>query len=242
MSAAAAMSAIVTCSKPRSSNSAIACLTICSRVRCFLRARCPSSTSPMPPTVPVASELVASGALLQPLYFCTHCVITTGMALLLGRLAGAAAHHWKRSLLLVLVALVALAGLASAGGGFTDDFGTPGTESQQAYDLLSERFPAQSGDTATIVFSVQDGTLRDGDRPTAIAQAVDAIAGQPHVTGVPDPLASRDQVSRDGRIAFTTVQYDQPAMDLGKAPGEALETASEITQRAGIETDRNGQI
>jgi RND superfamily putative drug exporter len=164
------------------------------------------------------------------------------MALLLGRLAGAAAHHWKRSILLVLLALVALAGLASAGGGFTDDFGTPGTESQQAYDLLSERFPAQSGDTATIVFSVQDGTLRDGDRPAAIADAVKTIAGQPHVTAAADPLSIEGQVSQDGRIAFTTVQYDQPAMDLGKEPGEALETASEITQRAGIETDRNGQI
>jgi RND superfamily putative drug exporter len=164
------------------------------------------------------------------------------MALLLGRLAGAAAHHWKRSLLLVLVALIGLGGLAAAGSGFTDDFNTPGTESQRAYDLLSERFPTQAGDTATIVFSVPDGTLRDGDRPAAIADAVKTIAGQPHVTAAPDPLKLDGQVSRDGRIAFTTVQYDQPAMDLGKEPGQALETASEITQRAGIETDRNGQV
>jgi RND superfamily putative drug exporter len=164
------------------------------------------------------------------------------MALLLGRLAGAAAHHWKRSLLLVLVALIGLGGLAAAGSGFTDDFNTPGTESQRAYDLLSERFPTQAGDTATIVFSVQDGTLRDGDRPAAIADAVKTIAGQPHVTAAQDPLKLDGQVSQDGRIAFTTVQYDQPAMDLGKEPGQALETASEITQRAGIETDRNGQV
>jgi RND superfamily putative drug exporter len=164
------------------------------------------------------------------------------MALLLGRLAGAAAHHWKRSLLLVLVAVAGLGGLAAAGSGFSDDFKTPGTESQQAYDLLADRFPAQAGDTATIVFSVQDGTLRDGERPEAIANAVAAIAGQPHVTAAADPFAAEGQVSRDGRIAFTTVQYDQPAMDLGRDPGEALETASEITERAGIETDRNGQV
>jgi putative drug exporter of the RND superfamily len=164
------------------------------------------------------------------------------MALLLGRLAGAAAHHWKRSLALVLVALAVLGGLAATGTGFTDDFNTPGTESQRAYDLLSERFPAQSGDTATVVFSVPDGSLRDGDRPAAIADAVRAIGDQPHVTAAADPLKAEGQVSPDGRIAFTTVQYDQPAIDLGKAPGEALADASEITQRAGIETDRNGQI
>jgi RND superfamily putative drug exporter len=164
------------------------------------------------------------------------------MALLLGRLAGAAAHHWKRSLLLVLVALAGLGGLAAAGSGFTDDFTTPGTESQRAYDLLSERFPAQAGDTATLVFSVRDGSLRDGDRPAAIASAVAAVAAQPHVSAAPNPLATAGQVSRDGRIAFTTVQYDKPAMDLGKAPGEALERTSQITERAGVETDRNGQI
>jgi putative drug exporter of the RND superfamily len=164
------------------------------------------------------------------------------MALLLGRLAGAAAHHWKRSLVVVAVVLAGLGALAATGTGFTDDFSTPGTESQQAYDLLSDRFPAQAGDTATLVFSVPDGTLRDGDRPDAIADAVAAVEKQPHVTAVADPLAVDGQVSPDGRIAFTTVQYDQPAMDLGAAPGEALADVDEITERAGIQTDRNGQI
>jgi putative drug exporter of the RND superfamily len=164
------------------------------------------------------------------------------MALLLGRLAGAAAHHWKRSLLIVALVLAGLGALAATGTGFADDFGTPGTESQRAYDLLAERFPAQAGDTATLVFSVDEGTLRDGDRPAAIADAVAAVAQQPHVTAAPDPLSVDGQVSPDGRIGFTTVQYDEPAMDLGPAPGEALAGVAGITERAGIQTDRNGQI
>ena len=164
------------------------------------------------------------------------------MAFLLGNLADAAARHWKRSLVFVVVVLAAIAGLTTVGTGFSDDFNTPGTDSQEAYDLLSERFPAQSGDTATVVFSVDDGTLRDGDRPTAVAEAARTIAGLPHVTAARDPLKGDGQVSRDGRIAFTTVQYDQPAADLGTEPGEALENTSEITERAGIETDRNGPI
>src|SRR3954447_12334896 len=111
------------------------------------------------------------------------------MALLLGRLAAAAAHHWERSLALGLLAVVALGGLAAAGGSFSDDFRTPGTESQDAYDLLRARFPAQSGDTATVVYSVAHGTLRDGDRPAAIAATVAAIRRQPHVTAATDPLS-----------------------------------------------------
>src|SRR5918998_2042589 len=152
------------------------------------------------------------------------------MALLLGRLAGAAAHHWKRSLLIVALVLAGLGVLAATGTGFSDDFSTPGTESQQAYDLLSDRFPAQAGDTATLVFSVPDGTLRDGDRPAAIADAVAAVAAQPHVTAVADPLRAEGQLSPDGRIAFTSVQYDAPAAELGAEPGERLAEVSEITE------------
>ena len=48
------------------------------------------------------------------------------MALLLGRLAGAAAHHWKRSALVLVAVLAVLGVLASTGTGFSDDFSTPG--------------------------------------------------------------------------------------------------------------------
>src|SRR5688500_19956581 len=87
------------------------------------------------------------------------------MAHLLGTLAASAAGHWKRSLAIVAVALVALGAAASAGGGsFVDDFRTPGTESQSAIDLLDERFPAASGDTAYCVFAVDLVSLRENQR------------------------------------------------------------------------------
>jgi putative drug exporter of the RND superfamily len=165
------------------------------------------------------------------------------MAHLLGNLAAAAAGHWKRSLAIVVAVIAALGVLAGvAGGSFTDDFSSPGSGSQTAMDLLEQRFPAQSGDTATVVFAVQNGTLRDGARPRAIASALKDIRHQPHVTAAADPLASKGQVSRDGRIAFATVQYDQPAMDLGKQPGQRLEGAAAKAERDGIEVSRRGQV
>jgi putative drug exporter of the RND superfamily len=167
------------------------------------------------------------------------------MAHLLGNLAASAAAHWKRSILVVVAVLASLGVLASvAGGSFTDNFSAPGTESQKALDLLEKRFPAQSGDTATVVFSVDSGTLRSGDRPQTIASALDEIKRQPHVTSAVDPLsrAGRGQVSPDGRIAFATIQYDKRANDLGKAPGQRLEDASARAERDGIQVDRRGQI
>ena len=170
---------------------------------------------------------------------------TGGMSAALGRLAHSAAGHWKRSLGIggaVLVGLVVL--VIVAGGSFSDEFSAPGTDSQAAIDLLEERFPGQSGDTADVVFAVDEGTLSDGDRREAIAETVAEIRSQPNVTAAVDPLSREtgSQVSGDGRIAFTRVQYDQPAGDLGREAGERLEEAGAIAESAGIEVSRRGQV
>src|SRR4051794_24272592 len=155
------------------------------------------------------------------------------MAHVLGRLAASAAGHWKRSLAIVAAVLVAIGAASAIGGGsFVDSFSTPGTESQKALDLLTQRFPAQSGDTATLVFA---GKGLKGN--AAIEQTARAVERQPHVTGVA-PL----QLSRDQRIGFLTVQYDKPAQDLQRAPGERLADVSEIGTDAGLEVSRRGPI
>ena len=71
----------------------------------------------------------------------------------------------------------------------------------------------------------------------AIAQTKQAVERQPHVTGVA-PL----QLSRDQRIGFLTVQYDKPAQDLQRAPGERLADVSKIGEGAGLEVSRRGPI
>ena len=160
------------------------------------------------------------------------------MAPLLGRLAAAAAGHWKRSLAFAAAVLVGLGVLATTvGGDFSAGFRAPGTDSERALDLLEQRFPTQAGDTATTVFAVDRGTLRDGGAASAIARTASAVRRQPHVTGVA-PL----QLSRDGRIGFLTVQYDRSAQDLRRAPGERLADASAVAERAGIEVSRRGAI
>jgi RND superfamily putative drug exporter len=157
------------------------------------------------------------------------------MAHALGRLAASAAGHWKRSLAIVAAILVVIGGASALGGGaFVDSFSTPGTESQKAIDLLTQRFPTQSGDTATLVFATGKGTLKDNP---AIAQTAATVKRQPHVTGV-TPL----QLSADQRIGFLTVQYDKPAQDLQRAPGERLAEVSSIGEQAGLEVSRRGPI
>ena len=166
------------------------------------------------------------------------------MAHLLGNLAAWAAQHWKRSLAIVAVVLVALGIAASAGGGsFVDDFRTPGTQSQTAMDVLDERFPAAAGDSANVVFATDSGTLREPERRAAIDRTVEVIRAQPHVTAAPSPFErGSGQLSENGRIAYVPVQYDGTASALGAKPGERLEQVAEVGERAGLEVSRNGAI
>jgi RND superfamily putative drug exporter len=135
---------------------------------------------------------------------------------MLSTLASLVSRHPRLATLAVLLAIpLVIGGAISAGGGFTDDFTVPGIESQRAQDMLEDRFPAQAGTDATVVFT--------GDvRSPGVTGALDAIGKQPHVAGV-DPL----QVSEDGETAYAVVRYDAPADDLDAAPRERLESATD---------------
>jgi len=86
-------------------------------------------------------------------------------------------HRW-RVLGGWIAALVILAGVvAGAGGVFVDSFSIPGVESQQAIDLLEERFPSQAGDSAQIVVRADAGVNDPAVRPQI--EALLAGRGQP---------------------------------------------------------------
>src|SRR5919108_3751510 len=126
----------------------------------------------------------------------------------LSRLAGFVGRRPRAASIAVLLALIALiGGGVAAGGAFKDDFTVPGIESQTAQDLLEQRFPAQSGTNAVVVFSSSGKELTAADLESTLA----AIERQPHVVSVEQPFDMPDRVSEDGRTAFSTIAYDQDA-------------------------------
>jgi hypothetical protein len=79
------------------------------------------------------------------------------MAPLLARIARRASRRWRRSLALAALVFVALGALAgTVGGSFTDDFSVPGTDSQQAIDLLEDRFLAAAHEGATVLMRLSN--------------------------------------------------------------------------------------
>ena len=161
------------------------------------------------------------------------------MSTLLFRLgAGAARHPW-RVVLAVVLCLLALGGLAGGvGAGFSDQVRLGSTDSQRAADLLTSRFPAAAGDSATVVVHTDaPATVSDGPAGQAVRSALSTIAGQPQV-GAVSPL----QVSADGRTGYADVLYTRPAAELDAAHLTRLEQAVGPLGDAGVEASMRGPV
>ncbi|MFD0308017.1 MMPL family transporter [Streptomyces sp. NPDC127119] len=158
----------------------------------------------------------------------------------LGRLAFRRRHF----VVLIWVALLTLAGVgaASAPAAGTTSFSIPGTEAQKAFDLLEQRFPGASADGATgrIVFKAPEGQkMTDADNKATVAKTVKALGDGSEVVSVTDPFTT-NAVSKDGTVAYTSVRYDAPGMELADSTRDALEAAGESARDTGLTVDVGG--
>src|SRR3954447_2570739 len=94
------------------------------------------------------------------------------------------------------VMLIVIVGAVRVVGSVTsNDLSLPGTGSQDAKDLLEEKFPPQQNGANPIVFAIPSGDLTDSEYKQAIDDSVKAIKKQPHVYSVTNPLSSSGQTA-----------------------------------------------
>lgn len=158
----------------------------------------------------------------------------------LGRLAFRRRHF----VALIWVALLTLAGVgaASAPAAGTTSFSIPGVEAQKAFDLLEQRFPGASADggTGRIVFKAPEGQkMTDAANKATVEKTVDALGDGSEVASVTDPFTT-GAVSKDGTVAYTSVKYDVPGMELKDSTRDALEKAGDEARATGLTVDVGG--
>src|SRR6478736_5436630 len=123
-------------------------------------------------------------------------------------------HRW-RTFGVWLLALVAIQVIASSVGvKEISSFRLPGTESQRAYDLLAQHFPAAKGDTDQLVFKARTGTLKDAANKARIDAALKKVAAAPSVAAVQSPFSAGGQLTKDGRIGVANLTYDKSTNDI----------------------------
>jgi RND superfamily putative drug exporter len=161
------------------------------------------------------------------------------MAKFLYRLGRFAFEKRRLVVLLWLGVMAALVvGAANAPTAPLDTFSIPGTESQQAFDLLGERFPGTKSDgaEARIVFVALDGQqISSESNKAAVEKIVSDVGGGAQAKGVLDPFQT-GAVSKSGTTAYATVSYDATsenltdAVETGKAAGVTVEIGGSALQ------------
>jgi RND superfamily putative drug exporter len=142
----------------------------------------------------------------------------------------------------IAAAIGVLAVSSTVGSRVSGNFTLPGTDSQRALDLLQQRFPAQAGDADQIVLRARSGSITDRSTRRTVSTMIARVAQLPHVSGVVSPYEKQARaISRDGRIAFATVAFDQRANELPKAAVNKVVSTARAADSSALQVELGGQ-
>ncbi len=163
-----------------------------------------------------------------------------GLLARIGR--GTYRHRWV-TLLAWLMILIAVTSLSVAfSKPESTQFTVPGTQSQQALDLLEQRFPAASGATAQIVLAAPAGaTLNDSTIKAGVEASLAKAREGAQVLLVTDPYNGQT-ISKNGRIGYATVAFEVPANSITNGAKRDLAASAAPARAAGATVAFGGGI
>ena len=156
----------------------------------------------------------------------------------------ASRRPWTVVLGVVLIIATLFVASEIADGSYNNNFTIPGTESQDAFDLVSERFEGLGGgDVATVVIKADAG-FEDPETRAAVAELVERFGALPGVAegGVVSPYDVPGSLSQDGKIAKFDVSYVAPAFEIDVEHIDALFELRDEVSRDGLQVELGGAV
>jgi putative drug exporter of the RND superfamily len=151
--------------------------------------------------------------------------------------------HRKTVIIGWIVALIGVGMLAgSVGSAYTEEFKLPASDSKEAFDLLEQKFPQQSGDTAQIVYKAPAGV-----ESAAVKRKMEGVFAEiakfPHVSEVASPYKGNGAaaISDDGKIAYATIQFDVTNDKLDKGKTKEIIKTAQAAAGGGLQVELGGQ-
>ncbi|MFI9310292.1 MMPL family transporter [Streptomyces triculaminicus] len=160
----------------------------------------------------------------------------------LGRLAFR--RRWYFALIWVLLLVLAGVGAATASKSTNNDFSIPGTEAQQAFDLLEKRFPGNTEQNASarVVFKAPDGQkLTDAKNKKAVERVIGDLRKSSQVAGAADPFEGKT-VNKDETIGYASAAYKVKSTDLTESSRDELKDAARHGRDAGLTVEVGGSV
>jgi RND superfamily putative drug exporter len=152
--------------------------------------------------------------------------------------------HRKTVIFGWIAALVVIGAIAgNVGTNFSEEFKLPSSDSTEAYELLEDSFPQQSGSTAQIVFRAEEG-VESPQVKKEMEGVFKQVEGEPHVSEVASPYGAAGgaaAVSKDGKIAYATIQYDVQGNKLNKDSTKRIIKTAEGASGGGLDVQLGGQ-
>ncbi|WP_432043093.1 MMPL family transporter [Streptomyces cadmiisoli] len=145
---------------------------------------------------------------------------------------------YRHRLVVLLLWVGALFGLGfsatGTGTNYAEVFSLPNTDSKSAYDLMQKAFPQRSGDVDTVVWQVDEGSVRDDAVRSRVEPALREIAGMEGVGEVAGPYGDGGaaRISEDGRTAYAQVTFAEQA---NAVPKELVQDVVDTAQAAGTD-------
>ncbi|MFJ8585361.1 MMPL family transporter [Streptomyces sp. NPDC093595] len=160
----------------------------------------------------------------------------------------AALARWciDHRLVAVLLWLLTFGGVAAAastaGPAYSNDYGVSGTESGRAASLLEEGFRGTGGDSDTIVWHTDRGSVRATGVEERVTGMLDEVAELPGITAVISPYDDEGTgaISEDGRTAYATVTFGKPAEDITEAEARAVVDTARRAAGDGLQVELGG--
>jgi putative drug exporter of the RND superfamily len=153
----------------------------------------------------------------------------------LARLADLAYRRRGRVVLAWIAALVAvIVVVPRVAGDFSSNFEFPGTESQQAADLVEDHFPRSSGETVNVVWESPAGARSQQPQVDRFL----AEAGRVEDIGAP----SRPRYSPDGTIGLVQIELERRPIEMDVDSGRRLIDLAEKYQGDGLRIELGGTL
>ncbi|MFB7733272.1 MMPL family transporter [Streptomyces sp. NPDC056112] len=159
-----------------------------------------------------------------------------------GALAGLARFCYRRRRLVLLAWIVGVIAVAFAGFGFgaapDNDFSGGSSDSAKAQALIEKHFPERQGDTLTFAIKAEKG-IDDPAARQKIEQVIAGLDASPLTGPVTSPYRDEDLVTKDRRIARTTIPLT--AKDVKKSEVKPLVTMVKEASGDGVTLGLGGE-
>ena len=124
-------------------------------------------------------------------------------------------------------------------------FGAPADNNFTGQDpgqaILNQHFPQRSGDTLTLAIR-SSAPVTSAPVRSRVSAALVPLRREPHVTAVADPYTTPGQVSRDGHIAFASVQFGVPSTGIPAREATALMNQARAASGHGVTFSLGGDV